>query len=111
QIGPNHAGMPNLPDDFAATDEASAERPFRLVAAPARQFLNTSFTETPGSRAREVRPTALIHREDAARLGIRDGGEVRLGNGRGEVVVHARVAGGMQPGVIVVESIWPNRDF
>ena len=111
RVGADHARMPKLPDHFAVIDEATADRPFRLVAAPARQFLNTTFTETPSSRAREVRPTALVHPEDAARLGVTNGGEVRLGNARGEVVLHARIADGMQPGVIVVESIWPNRDF
>lgn len=110
-IGPHHAGMPALPDHWAATDEASAERPFRLVAAPARQFLNTTFTETPGSRRREGRPTALLHRNDAVRLGVVDGDRLRLGNARGEVVVHARIVEGQQAGVIVVESVWPNVDF
>ena len=27
------------------------------------------------------------------------------------ITVHARVTGGMQPGVVVLESIWPNADF
>ena len=110
-VGPNHAGMPALPDHWAATDAATPEHPFRLVAAPARNFLNTSFTETPGSRKREGRPTALVHPDDAARLGIGEGSRVTLGNGRGTVTVHARVTGGMQPGVVVVESVWPNADF
>jgi anaerobic selenocysteine-containing dehydrogenase len=110
-IGPDHARMPALPDHMAAHEEASADRPFRLVAAPARQFLNTSFTETPTGRKREGRPTALVHPADAARLGLTEGGLVRLGNARGEVVVHARLFDGMQPGVVVVESIWPNADF
>jgi anaerobic selenocysteine-containing dehydrogenase len=110
-IGPNHRGMPGLPDHMQAIDEATSERPFRLVAAPARQFLNSSFTETPGSRAREIRPTALIHPDDATRLGVAEGERVRLGNQRGEVVVHARLFDGLQPGVVVVESIWPNDDF
>ena len=51
----------------------SAERPFRLVAAPARNFLNTSFTETPTSRAREGRPTVMLHPDDATRLGVGEG--------------------------------------
>ena len=110
-IGPGHAGMPHLPDHWAVTDSAGAERPFRLVAAPARQFLNTSFTETASSRKREGRPTALIHPEDAARLGIEDGGRVLLGNAQGEVSVRARIIEGAQPGVVVVESVWPNADF
>ncbi len=111
EMGKFHAGMPDFPDHMPSRDERSASHPFRLVAAPARQFLNTSFTETPSARKREGRPTALIHPEDAARLGIVEGGKVRLGNGRGEVVVHARLFDGLQPGVLVVESVWPNGDF
>ena len=34
-----------------------------------------------------------------------------LGNARGEVVLHARIAEGMQPGVLVAESIWPSEAF
>ena len=49
-IGPDWARMPTLPDYMPATDEATPDRPFRMVTAPARQFLNTSFTETPTSR-------------------------------------------------------------
>ncbi len=109
-LGPYAAGMPELPDHWTATDERTGERPYRLVAAPARQFLNTSFTETPGSRRREGRPTALLHPADAAALGVVDGGRVRLGNARGECVLHVRVAEGMQAGVVVAESIWPHAD-
>lgn len=110
-LGPHSAGMPRLPDHWAAIDGATADRPFRLVAAPARNFLNTSFTETPTSRKREGRPTALIHPDDAARLGVVEGGLLALGNAQGEVIVHARPTEGLQPGVVVVESIWPNGDF
>ena len=110
-LGPHSKGMPALPDHWTAYDGATAEHPFRLVAAPARNFLNTSFTETATSRKREGRPVALIHADDACRLGVEDGGAVLLGNAQGEVRVEARVTGGMQPGTVVVESIWPNGDF
>ena len=92
-------------------DAADDEHPFRLVAAPARQFLNTSFTETPGSKAREGRPTVLVHPADCAALGIAEGDRVRVGNRQGSIVVHARPFDGLQPGVIVIESIWPNSAF
>ncbi|MDE2583565.1 MAG: molybdopterin oxidoreductase family protein [Rhodospirillales bacterium] len=110
-LGPFGAGMPKLPDHFDIIDERSAAHPFRLVTAPARQFLNTSFTETPGSRRREKRPTALMHPEDAARLGLADGARVRLGNARGEVVLHVRRFDGVQAGVLVAESVWPNEAY
>ncbi len=110
-LGPFGAAMPKLPDHFAIIDERSDAHPFRLVTAPARQFLNTSFTETPGSRRREGRPTVLLHPDDAARLGVADGGRARLGNARGEVVLHARLFEGVQPGVLVVESVWPSEAY
>jgi anaerobic selenocysteine-containing dehydrogenase len=103
--------MPKLPDHFAIIDEIDEGRPFRLVAAPARNFLNTSFTEMPTSVRREGRPTVLVHPEDAARLGIGAGDRVRLGNERGTVVLHALLKDGQQRGVLVVESIWPNAAF
>mgnify|MGYP001415200983 FL=1 len=53
----------------------------------------------------------LIHPQDCAALGITDGARVRLGNDRGDVVVHARAFDGVQRGVVVVESIWPNAAF
>jgi len=109
--GPDHARMPKLPDHLAIIDEVDGEHPFRLVAAPARNYLNTSFTEMPTSIKREGRPTVLVHPEDARRLGIEEGDPVRLGNQRAELLVHARLREGQQPGVLVVESIWPNAAF
>ena len=110
-LGKHAAGMPRLPDHWSAIDGVTEDRPFRLVAAPARNFLNTTFTETPTSRRREGRPTALLHSHDAARLGVAEGGLLALGNAQGQVVVHARPAEGMQRGIVVVESVWPNADF
>jgi anaerobic selenocysteine-containing dehydrogenase len=110
-LGPDHACMPRLPDHMTSIDETAPEQPFRLVTAPARSFLNTSFTEMPSSRKRESRPTVLVHADDAARLGIADGVKVRLGNARGEVILRARIADGLQPGVLVSESIWPSEAF
>ena len=110
-LGTNTEGLAEFPDFSAVIDAADDERPFRLVAAPARQFLNTSFTETPGSMKREGRPTVLVHPDAAARLGIADGARIRLGNARGTVVLHARLFDGVQPGVIVSESVWPSECF
>ena len=60
---------------------------------------------------KEGRPTVLIHPADARRLGIAEGDLVQLGNGRGSVRLHAEMRAGQQPGVLVVESIWPNAAF
>jgi anaerobic selenocysteine-containing dehydrogenase len=105
------AGLPALPDYAPINDTVDDTYPFRLVTAPARQFLNTTFTETPGSQGREVRPTALIHPDDCARLGIAKDQRVRVGSRQAAIVVHARPFDGLQRGVVVIESIWPNGAF
>jgi len=110
-LGPAGAALSALPDHNRVIDEATAEKPFRLVAAPARSYLNSTFTETPSSRAREIRPRVLIHPDDLEALGVDEGARLRLGNERGSIVIHAHAFDGVQPGVVIVESIWPNSAF
>jgi anaerobic selenocysteine-containing dehydrogenase len=110
-IGPEYARLPAFPDHVAAIDDGDPERPFRLVAAPSRSFLNTTFNNTPASIAREGRPTALIHPEVLSELRLDDGDRVRLGNRQGSLVVHARRFAGMQKRVVIVEGLWPNHAF
>jgi anaerobic selenocysteine-containing dehydrogenase len=110
-IGPEHAQLPAYPDHVAVIDEGNAEQPFRLIAAPSRSFLNTSFNNTPSSIAREGRPTALVHPEVLERLGLGDGERLRIGNRRGSVVLHARGFDGLQRRVVIVEGLWPNHAF
>jgi anaerobic selenocysteine-containing dehydrogenase len=115
-LGPGtgeHALLPMsaFPDHLDAIDKATEARPYRLVAAPSRSFLNTSFSETPSSQKREKRPTVLIHPQDLAGLGAQDGQMLRLGNDRSSTMVHARAFDGVQRGVVVVEGIWPNTAF
>ena len=45
------------------------------------------------------------------RLSIGEGERLRIGNRRGSILIHARLFDGLQPGVVVVESIWPNDAF
>ncbi len=111
RVGADFAAMPLLPDHMAVGNDIDDAHPFRLVAAPARQFLNTSFTETRSSQAAEKRPTLLLCCQDASRLGIVDGARVRVGNRLATILLHASLFDGMQPGVVVIESIWPNKAF
>jgi anaerobic selenocysteine-containing dehydrogenase len=111
KVGPNHAPMTVLPDHLANIDEADDERPFRMVTAPARNYLNTTFTETPTSISGEKRPTVLVHPQDMTDGNIESGDRVRIGNHQASVVVHATAFDGVQRGVVVVESIWPNHAF
>jgi len=103
--------IPVLPDHWEVIEEADTAHPFRLATSPARGFLNSSFTETRTSRAKEGRPEVMIHPDDASGLGIVDGEEVTLGNRRGAVRLHARVFDGVRRGVLIAESLWPNSAY
>jgi len=112
-MGPQgpYADLPEFPDHWQAIEVADAEHPFRLATSPAHNFLNSTFTETPTSRAKNIRPELMIHPDDAATLGITDGDRVEIGNRRGELVLHAKVQDTQRRGVVISEGIFPNSAF
>ncbi len=110
-IGPNSEGMPRLPDHWDVIDSATEQHPLRLVAAPARQFLNTSFTETASARKMEKEPLARMHPSDMAQYSLVEAELITLGNDLGEVTLKVQAFEGLQPGTVVVESLWPNAYF
>ena len=111
RVGRDVTDMPVLPDHMPVMNSADLQHPYRLVAAPARHFLNTSFTETPSSVRYQGRPTLKLHPADAKALNLTDGSRARVGNKLAEIVLHAEVFDGVQKGVVVIESIWPNASF
>lgn len=110
-IGPDFAGMPDLPDHWDVIKKADATHPYRLVTAPARNFLNTTFTATPTSLKREKRPTVMIHSENAKTVGVEQGDVVRMGNAQGSLLIHVELFDGLQPSTVIVEGVWPNNAF
>ena len=101
--------MPSLPDHWTVIEEADEAHPFRLATSPSRSFLNTTFNETPSSIAREGKPSVMMHPEDAAALGVVDGEVVTLGNVRGETNLTVRLFDGLRRGVLIAESVQPNK--
>jgi len=100
--------MPRLPDHWAINEKADEDYPFRLATSPARSFLNSTFTETPGSQKREGGPTLLMHRDDIERLGLVDGEDVLIGSPRGETVLTLKRFDGVRTGVVIAEGIHRN---
>ena len=102
------AEMPRFADHWDVTERIDDVTPFRLATSPARAFLNSTFSETAGSRKRHPEPTVLIHPDDAAELGIADGDLVLLGNARGEVPLKTQLFDGIRRRVVIAEGIHPN---
>jgi anaerobic selenocysteine-containing dehydrogenase len=107
QMGPIKA-MPTLPDHWDVIEQADEAHPFRLATSPSRSFLNSSFAETPSSKAREGAPSVMMHPDDAAALGLEAGARVTLGNARGATTLLLQLFDGLQRGVLVAEGIHPN---
>jgi anaerobic selenocysteine-containing dehydrogenase len=103
--------VPSLPGHWDVNEGADEQHPFRLATSPSRSYLNSSFNEMPSSKAREGKPRVKMHPDDMAELGLVDGQRVRMGNERGEIVLHVERFEGLQRGVVIAEAIPPNDDF
>jgi len=112
-LGPQgpHTRLPIFPDHVDLIEIINDAHPYRLATSPARQFLNSTFAETPGSRSREGGPELMIHPDDAAREGLEEGAIITIGNDRGEVRLKLKLSERVRPGVLVHEGLWANSDF
>ncbi len=97
-----------LPDRLPpAVDPAQA--PLALLSPSAHYYLNSNFANVPRLQRRQGEPYLLLHPQDAAVRGIRDGDWVRVWNARGDLRLRARVAADVRPGVCYTPSIWWRR--
>jgi anaerobic selenocysteine-containing dehydrogenase len=80
--------------------------PLELLARKADNFLNTTFSNLPSVQQMEETGLLEISAADARTRGIADGDRVRVYNGRGAIVLQARVDGKVQPGVVSASLNW-----
>ena len=100
-----------LPDHYDLIEKSSKKFPFKLVTAPAHNFLNSSFTETEASKSIEKKPKIKIHSKDMEKLNIKNNEIIEIGNNRAKLKIHTEAFDGILPGVVIVEGIWPNECF
>jgi anaerobic selenocysteine-containing dehydrogenase len=98
------------PHESAERDPERARRyPLQLLSPKAHHFLNSTFSAQPSLARASGRPEIEIHAQDAAARGIGGGDLVRVFNDRGEFAVHARLSERVRPGLVVVPSVWWNK--
>ena len=91
----------------AAEDEAY---PLSLLTPAAHETIKSSFGNVASLRRGHPRPELLMAAEDMARLGIRDGQEVRAHNARGAVRLTAVQSAVPQPGTVVSYAVRWNHE-
>jgi anaerobic selenocysteine-containing dehydrogenase len=94
------------PPAEVADAELSARFPLALLTPKTHLFLNSTFANQARQAGAQPHPYVVIHPDDAARRGIREGSLVRMFNDRGECLLQARVSDDARRGVVVAPLGW-----
>jgi anaerobic selenocysteine-containing dehydrogenase len=102
-------GKAPMPDWQPDPDEErdAARWPLRLLTAPGYFQAHTAYCGVEFLRRREGPPCCILHPEEAAKRGLRDGAKVRLFNDRGAVGLVLRISDEVLPGVLLVPGQRP----
>ncbi|MGY5050592.1 molybdopterin oxidoreductase family protein [Streptomyces sp. 900105755] len=97
-----------IADDLPRLRAALDTSPAALVLVGRRHLRsnNSWMHNVPALTGGTNRCTLHIHPEDAARLGVRDGADVRVKGAGGEVITPAEVTDGIRPGVVSLPHGW-----
>ncbi|MFE1323874.1 molybdopterin oxidoreductase family protein [Streptomyces sp. NPDC058735] len=97
-----------IAEDLPRLRAALAERPGGLVLVGRRHLRsnNSWMHNVPVLTGGSNRCTLHLHPEDAARLGVEDGGQVRVKGAGGEVTVPAEVTDAVRRGVVSLPHGW-----
>ncbi|WP_020117798.1 molybdopterin oxidoreductase family protein [Streptomyces canus] len=97
-----------IADDLPRLREALRHKADGLVLVGRRHLRsnNSWMHNVPALTGGTNRCTLHIHPEDAERLGLKDGGAVRIKGAGGEVVTEAEVTDGVRPGVVSLPHGW-----
>jgi anaerobic selenocysteine-containing dehydrogenase len=94
------------PPTESRNGNGASELPLELLARKADNFLNTTFSNVPAVQEMEEAGLLEISAADARTRGIENGDCVRVFNGRGDILLKARVDGKVQPGVVSASLNW-----
>ncbi len=80
--------------------------PLRMQPAVSLYSLNSSFNERDDLVEKRGEPCLLMHPADAAARGLEDGGQVKVVNQQGEVLLTLRITGQVPAGTVVSEGVY-----
>lgn len=98
----NPVCQPPLPDYLPPHRDSE---PFHLINAPDMRVLDSSFNERDELTRGDIM-TLLIHPDDAASRGLRDGDPVCARNRRGHAHFTLKLSNRVRRGTLVTEGIW-----
>lgn len=106
---------PDVAAELAAVRESKdevANYPYRLIPRRLIEVMNSAYTQAGQTRRRFPTNPIYMNEQDMARLGLGDGGTVKLTGRTGGVVIgKVRRDSGLQPGVISMCHGWGNPEL
>jgi anaerobic selenocysteine-containing dehydrogenase len=106
---------PDVAAELAGVHQARDEvagYPFRLIPRRLIEVMNSAYTQAGRTRRRFPTNPIYMNEEDMARLGLADGGTVKLTGRTGGVVIgRARKDTSLRPGVISMCHGWGNPEL
>ncbi len=105
-------GLPPMPvwEPDPQEEQEAARWPLRLLTTPGYFQSHTAFSANEFLRKREGEPVCVLHPQDAAKRGLKDGERVRLFNDRGEVGLVLRISDETREGVALVPGQRPEAE-
>jgi anaerobic selenocysteine-containing dehydrogenase len=102
-------GHPRVPRPLA--DPRPAGGRLRLLTPASPWLMNDSFANDERIAAELGPAWVALHPDDAGRLGVAEGGQARLANATGELVLRVRIADDLPRGVALSpKGRWPDRE-
>lgn len=93
-------GLPALPE-FKPPLSPPPAYPYRLLTPHMQASNNSQFYNLPWLAAGSQEPVLRLHPKVAARVGLKDGGKVRVYNSQGEIILPARITATVPPDIVV----------
>jgi anaerobic selenocysteine-containing dehydrogenase len=87
-------------------DDLDRPAPEMVIVGRRQLHSNNSWMHNLPVLAKSLTPTALVNPQDAARLGLKDGGKARIEQGDRVVEVEVEITDEMMPGVISLPHGW-----
>jgi anaerobic selenocysteine-containing dehydrogenase len=102
--------VPNwvAPSESRNGAERSEEFPLEFLPRKADNYMNTTFANLPVHQQMERKTDGVLemHASDAAARGLRSGDAVAVWNGRGRILLNARVGESVTAGVVAARLDW-----
>ena len=103
-------GEAPMPDWIPDPEAANTTWPLTLLTAPGYYQSHTAFSGNATLRRRAGDPECVLHPEDAAKRGLKNGQQVALFNDLGEVRLRLRISDEVDPGVVLVPGQRPSAE-